>query len=189
MLLNETLNRDYEIIGGEKLMAAAANPLHALILFKISKAIDNYMDEHEGGFVFTDTVDVHLPDGNIFMPDVTVITAENTGIITWSGAIYGVPDMVVEVLSPSTRKKDLTVKKDVYESNGVKEYWIVDPSAKTVDVYILRDGKFDFDESYHKYSEDELKKLTDKEKAELKTEIKISIFDDLRIKVKNIFLL
>ena len=63
-------------------------------------------------------------------------------------------DMVVEVLSPSTRKNDFTIKKDIYEKNGVKEYWIVDQRAKTVDVYILRDGKFNFDESYHKYDAD-----------------------------------
>ena len=188
-MLNEALNLDYEIIGGEKFMAAAANPMHALILFKISKLIDNYMDDHDGGFVFTDTIDVHFQNGDIFMPDVTVITSKNTDIIIWDGAIYGVPDMVVEVLSPSTRKKDLTIKKDIYEENGVNEYWIVDPLARTVDVYILRDGKFYFDESYHKYSEDELKKLTDKEKSEIKTEIKISIFDDLYIKIDNIFLL
>ncbi|MBQ7630639.1 MAG: Uma2 family endonuclease [Selenomonadaceae bacterium] len=168
-------------------MTPAANPLHGLILFKLSKIIDNYMVAHEGGFVFTDNIDVYFPDGNIFKPDVTVITAENIKIIQWRGAIRGVPDMVVEVLSPSTRIKDLTVKKDIYESNGVKEYWIIEPWDKTVDVYILRDGKYILENSYHKYTPEELDVMTDEEKVAVKKEIKVSIFDDLFVNVDDIF--
>ena len=95
MLINEALNRDYEIIEGVKFMAPAANPLHSGILFKLSRIIDIYMDSHDGGYVFTDNIDVHFPDGNVFRPDVTVITAENSKIINWNKAIQGVPDMVV----------------------------------------------------------------------------------------------
>ena len=102
-------------------------------------------------------------------------------------AIYGVPDMVVEVLSKSTRKIDLSLKKNSYEACGVKEYWIIDPWTKFVDVYLLRDGKYIFDEQYHKYTEEELQELSDEDKAELKTEIKLSIFEDCVVKVEDIF--
>ena len=81
----------------------------------------------------------------------------------------------------------MTIKKDIYEANGVKEYWIINLWDKTVDVYILRDGKFYLDESYTKYSEDEWNLLDDKEKAAVKYEIKVSIFGDLYVKVDDIF--
>ena len=187
-MINDALfYQPYEIIGGEKFMSPAANPLHGLILFKLSKIIDNYLMENKGGFVFTDNVDVYFPDGNIFKPDVTVITSENIKIIQWRGAIRGVPDMVVEVLSRSTKNNDLTIKKDVYEANGVKEYWIINPWEKSVAVYLLRDGKFQFDHEYFKCDADEWEGFDDEEKAAYKPEIKVSIFDDLFIKVDDIF--
>ena len=177
----------YEIIEGEKIMSAMAFLNHSGIIMRLSSRIFNYVDLNQCGYVFTDNVDVYLPDGNLFRPDLTVVKKENAGILNWKGAIRGVPDMVVEVLSRSTRKNDLTVKKDAYESNGVKEYWIIDPLTKTVDVYILRDGKFILDESYFKCSPDELELMSDEEKTALKSEIKLSIFDDLYIKVDDIF--
>ena len=187
-MINDALfYQPYEIIGGEKFMSPAENPLHGLILFKLSKIIDNYLMKNEGGFVFTDNVDVYFPDGNIFKPDVTVITSENIKIIQWRGAIRGVPDMVVEVLSPSTRVNDLTIKKDVYESNGIKEYWIIEPWDKTVDVYILHDERYTLQNSYHKYTTEEWDALNAEEKAAYKPEIKVSVFDDLFIKVDDIF--
>ena len=187
MLNDALIYKPYEIIGGEKVMSAMAAINHSGIIMRLSARIFDYVDVKKCGYVFTDNVDVHLPDGYLFRPDLTVITMENSKIINWKGAIYGVPDMVVEVLSKSTRKNDLTIKKDVYEKNGVKEYWIINLWDKTVDVYILSDGKFVLSESYSKYSSDEWALLDDEEKAAVKSEIKVSIFDDLLIKVDDIF--
>ena len=112
---------------------------------------------------------------------------ENEQIISWSGDIYGAPDMVVEVLSYSTRRKDITIKKDTYEANGVREYWIVDPWAKIIDVYLLRDGKYFLDNEYMLPDDNDLKSMTDAEKAEIKNEIPVSILDDLKIPLNYIF--
>ena len=128
-----------------------------------------------------------MPDGNVFQPDLIVVKKENCDILKHGKAIYGVPDMVVEVLSKSTRKRDVTVKKDAYEANGVKEYWIVNPWEKSVAVYILRDGKFQFEHEYFKCDADEWESFDDNEKAAYKPEIKVSIFDDLFVKVDDIF--
>ena len=188
MLFNESVtNKSYEIIGGEKFMAPMPKLFHSGIVMRLSARIFNYIDTNKCGYVFTDNVDVHFPDGNLFNPDVVVVTNENAKIMNWRGAIYGVPDMIVEVLSPSTHVRDLTIKKDIYESNGVKEYWIVDPYMRRVDVYLLRDGKYYFDASYFKYSDYDWENLNDEEKAAYKPEIKVSIFDDLFIKVDDIF--
>ena len=168
-------------------MSPSAPLLHSGVLFRLGMLIGNYVIENNCGYVFPDDVDVHLPDGNLFKPDLVVIKAENVGIMDWHGAIYGVPDMVVEVLSKSTRKKDVTVKKDAYEANGVKEYWVIDPLMKAVDVYLLRDGKYFFDDEYVLYNEKELDLLTDEEKAKVKSEVTVSIFEGLTIKLEDIF--
>lgn len=187
-MLNDALfYESYEIIGGEKFMSPSAPLAHSGILFRLGMIIGNYVVANKCGYVFPDDVDVYFPDGNLFRPDLIVVTSENVGIMDWHGTIRGVPDMVVEVLSKSTRQKDLTVKKDAYESNGVKAYWIIDPWAKVVDVYILREGKFFLDGEYFKYSAKDLLLLTDEEKAAVKSEIKVSIFDDLFVKVDDIF--
>ena len=176
----------YEIIGGEKIIAPSAGAYHNNVMGGLYTLISFYVRNNKIGYVFTDSLDVHLPDGNLFKPDLIVVKKENAAIINWQRGIYGVPDMVVEVLSRSTRHNDLTVKKDIYEANGVKEYWIIDPYMKAVDVYILRNGKFELDGEYFKYNADEWSPL-DEEKIVVKPEIKVSIFDDLIIKVDDIF--
>lgn len=187
-MLNDALfYKPYEIIGGEKILATAANPFHGSVIDELHTTFNNYLRANRNGRVFTDNVDVHLPDGNILRPDLVVITAENLGIINWNKAIYGVPDMVVEVLSKSTRTNDLTTKKDIYEANGVKEYWIIDPWAKIFTVYHLRDGKFQFDSEYIYYTKDEWEDLNDAQKADAKFDIKVSVFDNLVVNINDIF--
>lgn len=179
--------KDYEIIGGIKTMAPAAPVGHSGIIFELAFIIKDYLRKTNSGVVFTDDVDVHLPNGNLFKPDLVVIKKENLNIINWRGAIHGVPDMVVEVLSKSTQKKDLTVKKDSYEACGIKEYWIVNPYMETVYTYVLQDGKYILTGEYINYDEYDLKLLSDEEKAEAKFEIALSIFPELTISLKEIF--
>lgn len=188
MIMNDKIfYQSYEIIGGEKFMAPAAPVYHGNLILDLAYCFKNYFKANKNGHVFVDDVDVHLPDGNIFQPDLVIVAAENFGIIHWESAIYGVPDMVVEVLSKSTRRKDVTIKKDIYESNGVKEYWIIDPLMKAVDVYLLRDGKYFLDDEYVLYDERELDLLNDEEKNKIRTEIKVSTFEGLTIKLEDIF--
>ena len=183
----ETYKNFYEIIGGKKFMTPSASAYHSSSITQLAMIINWYAYQNKCGRVFTDSLEVHLPDGNVFRPDLIVMTKENAGLINWNRGIYGVPDMVVEVLSRSTRKIDLTVKKDSYEACGVKEYWIVDPLYCSVDVYLLRDGKYFLDGEYIYYNEEELQELTDEQKAEVKTEIKLSIFEDCVVKLEDIF--
>ena len=178
-----------ESIEGVIFMAPAAPLGHSGIIMSLSSRIFHYVTRNKCGYVFPDDVDVHLPDGNVFKPDLVVVTKENAGILKQGKAIYGAPDMVVEVLSRATKKRDVTVKKDSYEASGVKEYWIVDPKYKSIDVYILRDGKFVFDSDYTLYEEDDVEwvHMSDEEKAAVKSEITLSIFPDLTVKLSEIF--
>ena len=177
----------YEIIGGKKIMAPSANTYHSNTILEIAFEFKTYFRKNKNGYVFTDNVDVHFDNDSVYKPDLVVVTAENKNIIDWKKSINGVPDMVVEILSRSTMKKDLTVKKDTYEKFGVKEYWIVDPFIKTIDAYILRDGKFELDEKYICFDDDELEELIEDERAEVKFEISPSIFPEIKINLHDIF--
>lgn len=95
---------------------------------------------HEGKFLLA-PMDVHFDKDNIAQPDIMYITNSNLSIIR-DGLVYGAPDMVVEVLSSSTGRKDKTVKKVMFERFGVKEYWLFDPTYRTVDQFVLVDGDY-----------------------------------------------
>lgn len=181
-------DEDFEIIEGVKFMSPAANLSHGGIITRLCMGIGGYCEEHNDcGRIFVDDIDVHLPDGNCFKPDFTVVLKENAKILNWKGNINGVPDMVVEVLSKSTMKKDLTIKKDVYERNGVKVYWIVNPFVKSVTVYLLRDGKYILDDEYIYFDDEEFAQLDDKEKAEVKFEVPVHLFEGLNLKLEYLF--
>ena len=131
---------------------------------------------------FTDGVDVFLTEEDNVIPDAMIIC--NKDIIKPDG-IHGAPDLVVEVLSPSTAKNDRGYKKDLYEKAGVKEYWIVDPVSCSIEVYLLAYGKYFLDEVYALYPAG--LGVTDKEREETKKEIPVSLYGDFRIPLEEIF--
>lgn len=175
----------YEIIGGKKIMSPSPVKSHMYIMMNIAFNLAAYLRGKKFGRVFTDNMDVHLPDGTLVKPDLFVVCDRK--ILKDKATVYGVPDFVVEILSYSTRRRDMSTKKDIYEQNGVREYWIVNPWDKSVLVHYLRNGRLELDEIYTFCTEDELNELDEEEKAEIKTDIKLSIFDDLTISIKDIF--
>ena len=102
--------------------------------------------------------------------------------------IHGAPDLVVEVLSPSTSKNDRGPKMVHYAAAGVKEYWLVTPQQKLVEVYYNVDGHFVIDETYTIYEDWELRQMSDEERAAAKTEIPVSLYDDFLVNLEDIFL-
>ena len=78
-------------------------------------------------------------------PDIIICCDRNE---IKGNSYYGTPKFVAETLSPSTAKRDRGIKKDIYEKSGVEEYWIVSPIEKAVEIYYLRDGKYEIEESY-----------------------------------------
>ena len=180
---------DYEIIEGEKIMAASPFKRHGKIVGRLMFTIGSYAFLNKLGTAFADNLDVHFPDGNLFRPDFIFISAANDKFVfdDEDETFHGVPDMVAEVFSRSTMKRDVGIKKDVYERNGVKEYWIIDPWRETVDVYLLREGKYELSGHYENWREEELTELTDEERAEVKMEVPVAVLDGFKIKVRNIF--
>ena len=179
-------HRHYEIIGGKKFFLPSMCLAHASAVRLIMMAIGNHLIAHTSGYPFMNT-DVRFDDENIFVPKFAVVLKENEKILAQRDMIRGAPDMVVEVLSHSTRKRDLTIKKDTYEAQGVREYWIIDPRAKSVMVYLLEDGKYFLDEVYTLMNEADLNLLDEDEKADVKYKVPVSILEGLEIPIEFIF--
>lgn len=95
---------------------------------------------HEGEIILA-PMDVHFDKDNILQPDILYIRRDNLHIIR-DGWVFGVPDLVVEILSENTGKRDKTIKKDTYERFGVGEYWLADPVYRIVDQFVLADGQY-----------------------------------------------
>ena len=133
---------------------------------------------------FADGTDVYLTAKDRVIPDAMIVC--NPDIVKADG-IHGTPDLILEVLSPSTANNDKSYKRDLYERVGVKEYWIVEPSAKSIEVYLLKDGKLALDHVYTVYPDFMLEKMKEEELAEVQTEFKTSLYDDLIIRLEDVF--
>ena len=168
---------DYELIGGEKFIMAAAAPFvnHITVISRLNYIFVKYIEENNIDAIVVADADVYLSEEDHFRPDLSVIC--NLNFVKSGKKVYGVPDLVVEVLSESTMKNDLGKKKEAYEKNGVKEYWIIDQWSKRIEVYHLIDGKYRLDDVYKADSEDE----------KVRKEIKVSIFADLIVDVQSVF--
>ena len=130
-----------EIIEGELFMSPAPSIKHQLILRNLFRVLDNFIMEHNLGEIFFAPCDVIFSNINIMQPDILFISNENSKILTALN-IKGAPDLIIEILSPSTIENDRIYKKLVYEKFGVKEYWIVDPQEEMIEVWALKGANF-----------------------------------------------
>ena len=127
---------------------------------------------------------VFLMEQDHFVPDMMVVCDLNK--IKPDG-VHGAPDLVVEILSPSTMRNDRTRKKEVYAKCGVREYWIISPGDKAVEQYLLRDGDLVLNSIYVLPPEWMPARMTEKERAEVVTRFKCSLYDDLDIRLEDVF--
>ena len=98
-----------------------------------------FVDEHDLGRVFHAPYDVLFSDTDVVQPDLLFVSNERAEIITPAN-IQGAPDLIVEILSPSSSRRDWGYKRELYARHGVGEYWIIDPTNHLVSVLTLRDG-------------------------------------------------
>jgi len=172
-------DKSRELIHGFiRMMSPAPRLGHARVSKNIYRYFDSIVMKNKGKCeVFYAPFDVRLPkhgetDDNkidtVVQPDICVICDLSK---LDEGGCCGAPDMIVEILSPSTLKKDVTEKFALYEESGVKEYWIVHPKDKAVTVFLLQeDGKYNAGTIY-----------------ELKGKVPVHVFDDYLIDLNNIF--
>ena len=130
-----------QVINNQFYMSPSPTFDHFSIAREIFIQLYNYVTENNLGEAIYAPVDVYLGSKNAVQPDVFFISNTNKHLIKKDG-VYGAPDFIVEILSPSNRNADLIEKKAVYEQFGVKEYFIVDPVDKSVLSYFLKEGKY-----------------------------------------------
>ena len=173
----------YEILDGKVLAMSPAAPRHNRIAGNIFLIFGNYLKKKKC-VPFGDGTAVYLDEQNRFIPDFMVVCDRSKIQSKW---VYGAPDLLVEILSPSTARHDRMRKKDVYAASGVPEYWIVSPEEQSIEVYLLRDGAYTLDNLYAYCSDEDQADMTEAEKAGLTAEFKCHLFDDLTIRLEDIF--
>ncbi len=133
--------RRYEIVEGVLHVTAAPNFDHQYTVMQLVTCLDRFVKDRHLGMILVAPFEVYLSDAApVVQPDVLFIASERVpepGAAGFSGA----PDLVVEVLSPSTARNDRVVKFTAYEQAGVREYWLADPRTRSVEVYGLSDGE------------------------------------------------
>ena len=134
LLLFPDDGKRHELIDGEHYVTPSPNLRHQRVLRKLNRMVDRFVEEHRLGEVFFAPLDVVFTVHDVAEPDLIFVSHERASILTPAN-LQGAPDLVVEVLSPSTRRRDESLKRDLYERTGVAEYWVVDPVAETVKVY------------------------------------------------------
>jgi len=133
----------YEVIDGELIeMVPGPDDTHQSISMSLAARLYSWIQSTGCGVVRAAPYDVVLAEGVIFQPDIVYISKERDSIRTARGA-FGAPDLCVEILSPSTARRDTGVKAKRYFEYGVTEYWIADPKTKTIDVLIRGEESFE----------------------------------------------
>jgi Uma2 family endonuclease len=133
----------HELIDGEHYVTPSPNIRHQTILGNLSFLIRTWLEQHPVGRAFMAPLDVVFTQFDVVEPDLLFVSRNRAADILTARHVTGAPDIVVEIGSPSTRKRDETIKRRLYERSGVSEYWVVDPDLDVVRVYRNRDGRFD----------------------------------------------
>ena len=139
------INR-YELIDGRIVMTPPAGQAHGSIEIHLARFIGEHVAANKLGRAFGSSAGYDLPSGDTLEPDLSFITHARMAAGPQTGPnqfLRVVPTLVIEILSPSTGRRDRTEKRSIYERNGVDEYWIVDPPHRMVTVFHLDEGGYD----------------------------------------------
>lgn len=161
--------KTYQIMGGRLLMTPAPSTRHQDISGNLGFIIRSFAKEHHSGKIYNAPIYVIFSSVNVVQPDLVFISKNRLKIIKEKG-IFGAPDWIIEILSPSSDKIDIKLKRDLYERFGVREYWIVYPDEKKVEVYLLKEARY---KPKGTFSQDET--------------LEVNVIEDLKVNLKEIF--
>jgi Uma2 family endonuclease len=134
-------NLPTELWDGEIIMSAAPRPLHQRITARTWRFLEAYVLERKLGEIFISPIDVVFGASKVVQPDVVFVSNGQKSIVE-STCICGVPELLVEVISAGTWRRDRVDKKALYEQFGVAEYWIIDPDSRLIEVFTLTKGTY-----------------------------------------------
>jgi len=140
--LPESEEKRYELIDGELYMVPSPSTIHQFISKNIYSLLEEFVTANQLGTVLYSPLDVVLSNEDVLQPDLLFMSTNRASIITDQN-IQGAPDLVVEILSPGTASRDRTLKRVRYAKFGVREYWIVDPQSRTLEVLKASQTGFD----------------------------------------------
>lgn len=172
-----------ELLNGALTAMASPSLVHNFISGNIFNIFSNYL-RGKPCTPIGDGTHLYLTERDRFIPDGMVVCDKNK---LHPDGVHGAPDLVVEVLSPGTAKNDKGHKKDVYEACGVREYWIVSPGDRSVEQYLLTDGRYVLREVYSQYPKFLLETMSEEKRAAIQTEFHCTLFNDLTIRLEDVF--
>ena len=130
----------YELLDGELIMVPAPNLKHQVVSGKIYTPLSQFIEDQALGTLLYAPCDVLFSDNNVLQPDLLFVSREREHLLRDGQKVQGPPDLVVEILSPSTAERDRGSKLALYSRYGVTEYWVVDPVAETIQIHRLQGG-------------------------------------------------
>jgi len=133
----------HELIDGVHIVTPAPFIKHQQVVLNLGWLLRAFLEDHPLGRVFVAPLDVWFSDVNVVEPDLLYVSRERLQRQLSDKNVAGPPDLVVEVLSRSTRRRDRGIKRGLYERYGVSEYWLIDPDAETVQVCRLEAGRLE----------------------------------------------
>lgn len=142
MRFDDDDNYYYEIINGEMIQKSAPTPMHQRICRKLIVILNSFINEKKLGEIFQSPIDVYLDEYNKPQPDLVFVSNGKKAIITNDG-IMGIPDLIIEVISPSSLIRDRIEKKNLYERMLVSEFWLVDPQYEAIEIYKLQNNRYE----------------------------------------------
>ncbi len=131
----------YEVLDGELVVSPSPSRRHQQLSKRLQYALYKHVEvDHRRGEVYDAPFDVILADDTVLVPDLIFVTRERQDLFSGRG-LDGAPDLVVEIVSPSTRARDVGTKRELYARFGVRELWLVDPARDAIDVHELAGGE------------------------------------------------
>ncbi len=140
-------DKRYELIDGELLLTPSPKTGHQRLEASLGTMMYVFVKDSGLGEVFFAPFDVYFNETNVVQPDLIFVSSERALIVN-DDNIRGAPDLVVEILSPSTANRDRVLKRALYAEHGVREFWIADTDAKTISVFLLGDAGFELTSIY-----------------------------------------
>ena len=131
----------YEIYRGELIMVAAPSSWHQRFSRNLEFLMWSYVKEKGLGEVFYAPIDVILAEDEVYQPDIVFVSKGRADIVKERG-IFGAPDLVVEIISPSTALYDTMDKREVYENHGIAEFWVVNPDERAIEIFVLKENVY-----------------------------------------------
>lgn len=134
-------NQSSELWDGELIMSPSPTPAHQTVVLALARLLEDFVTSRQLGRVFISPLDVIFSPTRAVQPDIIFVATASNSIIR--DRIRGVPNLIVEIISEGSWRRDRVDKKALYEQVSVPEYWIVDPESETIEVFTLVRGAYE----------------------------------------------